>query len=392
MLDPVTALFTAVFRVITWLLCELVDALRNDFFNRIKNSNSTSTTPNKSDQSEAARQAACRDVVVSYAQHLGYIAREVISREELAEKIDSGITADQLLTEIQTRIDAYPGIVLGKQTYTGHQIKLPYSYRSRHVYLIGRSGSGKTNTIRNMLLQDIENGCGVGVIAPEAELLTDELLPYIPEDRIDDVVYVNPADTEFPIAINPLHLAEGEDIDQLVDDLITIFTRLTNDITPRMREIMYHTFYALLERKESTLLDVEILLDRSDGSLRNEIIYTTDNPRTARFFNTVFPTLARDACVPVYTRIGQLISPKRVRTLLCQPGHSFNFRDAMDEGKILLFNLSDGILGEQTAQLLGQLIISKIQLAVMSRADIPKHQRRPFYAFLTRFKIIVIKG
>ena len=165
-------------------------------------------------------------------------------------------------------------------------------------------------------------------------------------------MYINPADTEFPIPFNPLHLAPDDDIDQAVDNLTTIFSRLSNDLTPRMREILYHTFYALLERKESTLLDVEILLDRTDDSLRNEIIYTTQNPRTARFFERVFPTLSKDACLPIYSRIGQMISPRRVRNLLCQPGKSFNFREAMDDGKILLFNLSDGILGEQTAQLL----------------------------------------
>ena len=126
------------------------------------------------------------------------------------------------------------------------------------------------------------------------------------------------------------------------------------------------------ERKESTLLDVEILLDRTDESLRNEIIYTTQNPRTARFFQTVFPTLSRDACLPIYSRIAESVSPRRIQNLLCQPGKSFNFREAMDDGKILLFNLSDGILGEQTTQLLGQLIIAKIQIAVMSRADTPK--------------------
>jgi hypothetical protein len=336
-------------------------------------------------QAETTRASDCRDVVMAFANHLGYIARECMSREELEAKIDSGISSEALARELNERIAARPGIILGTQTYQNHEIKLPYSYRSRHACLIGRSGSGKTNTIRQMVMQDIENGCGVGVLAPEQELLIDEILPYIPDERIDDVVYVNPADIEFPIPINPLHLEEGSDIDQSVDDLITIFSRLSNDITPRMREILYHTFYALLERKGSTLLDVEILLDRTDTSLRNEIISTTDNPRTARFFNTVFPSLARDACLPIYSRIGQLISPKRIRTLLCQPGKSFNFRDALDEGKILLFNVSDGILGEQTAQLLGQLIVSKIQMAVMSRADVPPAARRPFYFYLDEF-------
>jgi len=255
--------------------------------------------------------------------------------------------------------------------------------------MIGRSGSGKTNTIRQMIMQDIENGYGVATIAPEAEMLTEEILPYISDERIDDVVYFNPADMEYPIPINPLHLDADEDIDQCVDDLITIFMRLSDDISPRMREIMYHAFYGLMERKGSTLLDVEILLDKTDPSLRDEIIATTENPRTARFFEKVFPTLPRDATIPVYTRIGQLVSPKRVRNLLCQPGKSFNFRQAMDDGRILLFNLSDGILGEQTSQLLGQLVVTKIQQAVFSRADTSKHQRRPFYLYLDEFQAFV---
>jgi hypothetical protein len=271
-------------------------------------------------------------------------------------------------------------------SYTDDDIKLPYSLRTRHAYLIGRSGSGKTTAIQNMVFQDIAYGCGVGVLAPEQELITEEILPFIPEERMDDVVYVNPADLEYPIPLNPLHLGKWEDIDRTVDDLITVFGRLTNDLTPRMREILYHTFYALVEREGSTLLDVEILLDRTDPSIRNEIIYTTKNPRTARFFQSVFPTLSRDACLPIYSRIGQIISPQRVRSLLCQPGRSFNFREAMDDGKILLFNLSDGILGEQTSQMLGQLIVSKIQMAVFSRADTPARQRRPFFLYLDEFQ------
>ena len=191
---------------------------------------------------------------------------------------------------------------------------------------------------------------------------------------------------EYPIPFNPLHLDEGDDIDLAVDDLLTIFGRVSGDVTPRMREILNHTFYALLEKQGSTLLDVEILLDRQESGIRDEIIRTTDNPRTARFFQSTFPSLSRDACLPIITRIGQLISPKRVQTLLCQPGRSFNFREAMDDGKILLFNLSDGILGEQTSQLLGQLIVSKIQMATMSRADTPSRARVPFYLYLDEFQ------
>jgi hypothetical protein len=132
------------------------------------------------------------------------------------------------------------------------------------MYIIGRSGYGKTNTIRQIVMQDIENGFGVGVIAPEAELLTDEILPYIPEERIDDVVYINPSDSEYPIPFNPLQLDFGENIDLRVDDNVTIFKRLMGETGPRMDEILRQTFYALLERPNSTLLDVERLLARHD--------------------------------------------------------------------------------------------------------------------------------
>jgi hypothetical protein len=335
---------------------------------------------------EASRQAGCRDVVLFYTNQLGYIARECISKEEIEEKIDSGISPTALAALIQSRINARPGIILGEQTYQKHKIKLPYSWRDRHVYIVGRSGSGKTNTIRNMLMQDIAFDCGVGVLAPEQELLTEEILPYNPENRIDDVVYINPADTERPIPFNLLHLDVGEDIDLRVDDNMTIFKRLMGDTGPRMDEILRQTLYALLERPGSTLLDIERLLSRSDGSFRQDIINTTRDDQTAYFFEKTYPSYPKDAHLPITTRIGRLVRPKLVRTLLCQPQQSFNFREAMDEGKILLFNLSDGILGEQTAQVLGQLIVAKIQMAVMSRVDTPAAARRPFYLYLDEFQ------
>jgi len=133
-------------------------------------------------------------------------------------------------------------------------------------------------------------------------------------------------------------------------------------------------------------LSIERLLVRNDASFRQEIINTTTDEQTAYFFEKTYPSYPKDAHLPITTRIGRLVRPRIVRTLLCQPGKSFNFREAMDEGKILLFNLSDGVLGEQTSQLLGQLIVSKIQMAVMSRVDTPAAARRPFYLYLDEFQ------
>jgi hypothetical protein len=222
---------------------------------------------NKSEEAENARLAGCREVVLQYAQALGVIARECISRDELATLIDNGIQPDNLAWEIQRRINRKPGIMLRHlpQPTGGIPVKLPYSLRDRHMYIIGRSGSGKTNLIRLMALQDITDGHGIGMLAPEQELLTEEILPYIPEERIDDVVYFNPADTQNPILLNPLFLDEDADIDLCVDDNLTVFKRLMGETQSRMDEILRQSLYALVERPGSTLFDVEKLLSRTDS-------------------------------------------------------------------------------------------------------------------------------
>ena len=355
----------------------------------IKMGNSTrrpAKTP-KALLTEQERMAACRDVVMHFAVAYGHIARECMSREELEAKIDSGIAPQDLSAELHSRIAAMPGVVLGVNTINSSvEIKLPAPLRDRHCYIIGKSGSGKTNLIRNMVFQDLGQGGGIGIIAPEQELLTEEIMPYIPEQRIDDVVYFNPSDTQSPIPFNPLFLADGEDIDLKVDDNLTIFKRLMGETQARMDEILRQSLYALMAREDSTLVDVEKLLSRSDDSFRQEIIRTSEDEQTRYFFESTYPSFPKDAHLPITTRINRLVRPKMVRTLLCQPGQCFNFREAMDEGKILLFNLADGLIGQQTAELLGQLIVSKLQLAAMSRMDIPKAARRPFYLYMDEFQ------
>ena len=153
-----------------------------------------------------------------------------------------------------------------------------------------------------------------------------------------------------------------------------------------MDEILRQALYALMARADSTLIDVEKLLSRTDDTFRHEVIRTSEDEQTRYFFESTYPSFPKDAHLPITTRINRLVRPKMVRTLLCQPGRCFNFREAMDDGKILLFNLSDGLIGQQTAELLGQLIVSKLQLAAMSRMDIPKAARRPFYLYMDEFQ------
>ncbi len=350
-------------------------------------------------QAEAAerkRLQECGDVVRYFANFYGYLARSVVSRDELRQHIDSGATAQELHDFIADRMLEADGILLGTHD-SGMPVILPYDYRDKHLYVVGKSGYGKTNFLRYLILQDLLRGSGVGVLAPEMEMLSEEILPFIPDDRVRDVIYFNPADTDCPVVLNPLHLETGEDIDLHVDETFTILQRVVGEGGPRMDEILRHSLYALIERPGSTLLDFEPLLDRQDGSLRNEVIRSTRDEQTRRFFAHTYPQFPKDAHLPVVNRISRIVRGKYARNCLCPPlctslrpeevsGRLLNIRQAMDGGKILLFNLSDGILGEAASQLIGQFIVSKFQTATMSRADTAKIDRIPFYLYLDEFQ------
>lgn len=268
-------------------------------------------------------------------------------------------------------------------------VVLPDALRSRHLYIVGKSGSGKTTLIRNLALQDMADGAGVGILAPEAELIHEELLPFIPEERLDDVVYVNPADTARPVAVNPLHVDPHEDLDLRLDETLSIFHRLIAEDgsgAPRMETILRYTLYTLMSIPGSTLLDIPRLLDRTDDAFRAFAVGRLENEEVRHFWTAIYPSFPKDAHLSLLNRLGRFLQPKIVRSILCQPGASLNVRAAMDAGRIVLVNLSDGLLGEQNALLLGQLLVAKFQTAAMSRADAPKCSRRRFYLYVDEFQ------
>jgi hypothetical protein len=340
---------------------------------------------------EARRLRECGEVVRFFANHVGHVARTAVGREELEQTIDAGATPNQLADQLARRCADTDGVLLGHQLVAGTSVPvvLPETLRSRHVYMVGRSGAGKTTLIRNLIRQDLEAGHGLAVIAPEAELIHEELLPHIPRSRWDDVVVVDPADTDHPVALNPLHLAEGEDLDLKAAETLSVLQRLFDDDStgsaPRLETILRQALYALMQVPGSTLLDLERLLDRGDESFRVQVIGQLRDEDARRFWSSTYPAYPKDAHLAVVNRLGRLLRPRVVRSLLCAPG-GLDVRRAMDEGRVLLFALSDGLLGEQNAQLLGQLVVAKIQLAAMSRADLPKEERRPFYLYIDEFQ------
>ena len=336
---------------------------------------------------EKRRLGACAEVLHFFLSNLAYIAREVVSRDELEDLVEAGIEPDELAGFIAERIAEYDALVLGTHTGTDFPVKLKQAFRDRHVYIVGKSGSGKTTLLRQMIMQDMRAGHGVGVIAPEQEMITEELMPFIPEHRLDDVLYFNPADAQAPISFNPLHLDEGEDLDKRADENMTIFSRLMgNESTPRTNEILRQAFYALLPLPDTTLLDIPKMLDRENTHYLSQILTRVEDPDTAHFWRDVYPQFPKNAHLPIVYRLSRFTRPKTIRNVLCQPRQRINFRDIMDTGKIAFFNLSDGILGEQNSQLLGQLIVSKFQLAVMGRADTPQRDRRRFYLYIDEFQ------
>lgn len=353
-----------------------------------------------SKQTHAIRLAECEKIVKYFANNHGYIARSVVSREELREQIETGISANTLKSFIEERILKAEGLSLGYQLVDQTQLPvvLPDKYRDKHIYIVGKSGYGKTNFLRHLIFQDLAAGVGLGVLAPEYEMLNDEILPFIPEERIQDVIYFNPADTKHPVVLNPLHIDEGEDIDLQVDETFAILQRVVGEGGgPRMDEILRHSLYALIEKPNTTLLDFEPLLDRQDSSFRNAIVQTTADEQTRRFFQHTYPQFPKDSHIPIINRIGRIIRARYTRNCLCPPKNTtlskqeaasrlLNIRQAMDQGKILLFNLSDGILGEVASQLIGELIVSKFQTATMSRANVSKQYRKPFYLYLDEFQ------
>lgn len=332
-----------------------------------------------------------------YLARFGYIESYVLPDGVLEKMLNRGDSFDAIREFIEEKLKAPGHLALGRDQ-TGADVILPALIRDKHIYVVGKSGYGKTNFLRNLIRQDLLSENGIGVLAPEYELLTQEIMPLIPDTRIADVIYFNPTDGEQPVVFNPLHLFPGENIDRQVDEAYTILQRVFGEGGARMDEILRHTLYALVERPGSTLLDIEPLLDRTDSKFRNEIIRSTKNERTRRYFSNTYPQVSKDAHLPILNRVGRIISNEYARNCLCPTPNSsmseaevsrrlLNIREAMDSRKIMLFNLSDGLIGEAATGVIGQMIVAKFQSAVMKRADTLKEQRVPFYLYLDEFQV-----
>lgn len=261
--------------------------------------------------------------------------------------------------------------------------------RGRHMYIIGQTGTGKSGLLELLTLSDIYYKQGFAVIDPHGDYATN-ILKYIPKDRINDVVYINPADQEYPIAFNPLEVTDSTSKGQICSELVGVLKRMFGESWgPRLEYILRYTILALLDYPNATMLDITKML--TNKQFREKVLSNCTDPVIQTFWHTEFASwnekFASEAVAPVLNKVGAFTANPVIRNIIGQPKATFNIRKLMDDGKILIVNLSRGLIGEDNAAILGSLFVTKIQLAAMSRADTPNiKDRRPFYLYVDEFQ------
>lgn len=260
--------------------------------------------------------------------------------------------------------------------------------RRRHMYLIGKTGMGKSTALENMVVQDIVNGEGVAVVDPHGDF-AEKIIKYIPSNRINDVIYFNPADMDFPISLNVMESAVEQHKHLIASGLVGVFKKLWADSWgPRLEYVLRNAILALLDYPGSTLLGVmRILVDKK---YRQKVIEKIKDPVVRSFWideYSKYPDrFQAEAIAPIQNKVGQFLSTALIRNIVGQVRTSFDIREIMDTQKILIMNLSKGRLGEDASALMGAMMITKIQLAAMSRIDIPERERKDFYLYVDEFQ------
>lgn len=260
--------------------------------------------------------------------------------------------------------------------------------RRQHMYIIGKSGTGKTTLLKNLALQDVMNGMGIAVVDPHGEFV-EELAASIPENRLDDVVYVNPADADFPIGFNVLEARDPEYRHLIAQDLMGIFKKIWENVwSARMEYILSNCVLALIDTPGSTLLGITRIL--VDTEYRKMVVNNVRDPVVRAFWTQEYEgytdRLRSEAIVPIQNKVGQFLSTSLIRNIVGQSKSTIDVSEIMNSKKILLVNVSKGRIGEENAALLGALFITKIQLAAMERIRILERDRVDFYLYVDEFQ------
>lgn len=286
------------------------------------------------------------------------------------------------------------GIILGRSVYRGEEttVKMKRADRRRHLYTIGRSGSGKSVFIQNLAVQDIQNGEGVCVIDPHGDFV-EYVLQHVPKERMDDVIYFNPADTERPIGLNMLEVKTEEQKDFATQEMIAIFYKMVTDpsmIGPMFEHNMRNVMLTLMADLENPGTIAEIPRMFTDDSFVKKYLAKLRDPVVRAYWEKEMAKTSdfhkSEMLGYLISKVGRFVENEMIRNIIGQSHSGFNFREIMDKKKILLVNLSKGQVGEINANLLGMIIVSKLQMAALERASLPEEERNDFFLYIDEFQ------
>jgi hypothetical protein len=293
------------------------------------------------------------------------------------------------------------GVIIGESVYRGVKkvIRMTKEDRRRHIYAIGKSGTGKSYLMANVIIQDIRNGAGVCVMDPHGDL-ANEVLRYVPKERAEDVIYFDPADIDRPMGMNMLEFERAEQKTFVINELMNIFDKLYDLRStggPMFEQYFRNAVQLIMEDVESGATIMEVPRVLADEDYRAYKLSKTTNPTVKDFWEKEAQKAGGEASlanmVPYITsKLTQFISNDYMRPIIAQQESAFSFREAMDQKKILLCNLSKGKIGDMNSDLLGMIIVGKILGAALSRVDIPDEERQDFYLYIDEFQNYLTEG
>jgi hypothetical protein len=273
-------------------------------------------------------------------------------------------------------------------TASGGEIIFSREERERHVYIVGKSGSGKSTFLFNLAMGDIIRGEGVAVIDPHGDLALD-ILDAIPSSRINDVCYLDVTDTERPVGFNPATRIAPERRALAASGIVSAFKHLWSDSWgPRLEHFLYHGVAALISRQHATLIDLPRVY--TDDLFREQLLRSVTDPEGIRFWREEFPGYTKsfrsEAFAPILNKAGQFTASPQLRMILGQVAPKLDLSFTMNNRRILIANLAKGAIGEQASNLLGSLLVSHLQLVAMERGSLPPHERVPFFVHVDEFQ------
>ncbi len=286
------------------------------------------------------------------------------------------------------------GLTLGRTIYRGVEkiVKIKREDRRRHLYVIGKSGGGKSVFIQNLAVQDVLNGEGVCVVDPHGDFV-EYVLQHIPKERAEDVIYFNPADVERPIGLNMLEVKSEEEKDFATQEMISIFYKLVTDpsmIGPMFEHNMRNVMLTLMSDMENPGTIAEVPRMFTDDAFVAKWKSKVKDPMILNFWDQEMAKTTEhtksEMLGYLISKVGRFIENQMVRNIIGQSHSGFNFRDVMDKKKILLVNLAKGLVGEINSNLMGMIIVSKLQMAAMERAQLPEEERNDFYLYIDEFQ------